>query len=58
MCVGVFTKVPIRGLVYDTTMVSEDVSETEDVNTGPRIQMTLKELFRFARHTQNKNSKN
>ena len=38
----VFTKVLIRGLVYDITMVSEDVSETEDVNTGPRIQFTLK----------------
>ena len=38
----VFTKVLIRGLVYDITMVSEDVSETEDVITGPRIQFTLK----------------
>ena len=49
VCVRVFTKVPIRGLVRDVTIVSEDFPGSEDMNTGPRIQPPLNWLLRAAR---------
>lgn len=54
VCMCAFTKVSIRGLVLDVTIVSEDFPETEDMNTGPRIQPPLNRLLMAARYTLNK----